>query len=445
MTDRYLYSGSAQDDSDSTWNSSTISYLTRQAVLDAYVAGDICYEAHDNTEGPATLTWIKGTGAATTTDKPVFIRTNRSTNVYSPTTGSDTKNADCSTSGADISFDVSMSLKGQYLVADDWFIASDLEGVNTDFEDCKIEIISGNNNLYLGTSANSGSFSKIKNTTFNFINATGCVIYFGYAKLIGCTFLGHSLTAGLLHILFSTRSATPVIEDCDFSQLSSATTRPLIDLSFGGDTAQEWHLINCNYASGQTIHDGAFVSDSQFVYLWSCDIAGKLYQTDKYCFRGDVNTDVSTYMSGGYEDQDGTTALSMEMVPASNVKQGSPLISIDIPFYVSSTGSKTFTVNCLENYTSAITKRDAWVEILVLDNASEVNRGIYSDREIKETSYTNLATNSETWTESLTGERTVELTASATVNQAGMHVAKIYLEKYESGKQFFYDPDVIIT
>ena len=48
MTIRYVYHASAQDDSDATWNSSTISYLTRQAAWTAWVSGDFIYVATES-------------------------------------------------------------------------------------------------------------------------------------------------------------------------------------------------------------------------------------------------------------------------------------------------------------------------------------------------------------------------------------------------------------
>ena len=61
--------------------------------------------------------------------------------------------------------------------------------------------------------------------------------------------------------------------------------------------------------------------------------------------------------------------------------------------------------------------------------------------------YTNPAagTGLANWTGEPTGSRSVKLTATGTVNQAGLYMVKVFLGNYESGKVLHYDPLVTVT
>lgn len=77
MADYWVYSGSAQDDSDATWNSSTLAYLDLDTCLAAVAAGSNVWVAHDHSKTYSADTTINNNG--TVAAPIVVICVNRTT------------------------------------------------------------------------------------------------------------------------------------------------------------------------------------------------------------------------------------------------------------------------------------------------------------------------------------------------------------------------------
>lgn len=414
-------------------------------VTYAWTDGDEIWVAHNHTEGTGTVTW---TATNDTIDNRVPIyRVNSGTDVYSPSTGADTKQYNASTAGADITMQVSCSVNGLYLYADDnIYLATNVESLRA--EDCCFELNTAISQLVVG-SANTNNTADIKGGIVRFNNTTGGYIWVCSANdLRGVTFEGYSFSSGLLRPQSNSRANYQIVERCDFSNLLSSTTYPLIEIS--GTSEQHWHLISCAIKSGQTIFtSGGFANDNQFVYVHNTDSAGNTYVTSYHCFRGDVQEDTTVYYRGknAYVDIKDSTPLSHAMIPASNVDISSPLISIDMYGLIETTGAKNFAVEIAENYTSALTKRDCWIEVEYLGSAGSSLWSMIHDREFAQTTYTALPTGSGTdkWVNGPTGFRSAKATASATIGQIGLYRVRLYLSKYENTKEFYYNPVVTIT
>lgn len=419
---------------------------TVQTALTAWTDGDEIWIEDSHTENPAAdITWTAG--SSTIANRvPMYRMT--SANVYSPTTGADTAQVNLSgTAAADLFTNFHFAMYGLNLQVGN-NIEMDLAGYSGIFEDCYLEGATSGSQLNVG-STNCDAATEFKNCEIDFTNTGGGSIeLLGYTEFNGCTFSGYAASAGLLQPGSLNRAYRCIFRGCDFSGMTFNASGPVVDTSAFSDSWFQVDIINCDVPASQSYTDGTFTTDNQFVTVWATDSGGNLYQTDRYGFRGDVNTDTATYRDAGYQDRDGTTNLSMEMVPASNVDIASPLVSIDIPFKITTTGAKTFTVECVENYTTALTQRDAWIEVYYLGSATETLHTITNDnREFAAASYTNLAagTGLANWTGEPASSRSVKLTATATVNQTGIHVARVFLANYESTKQFFYDPVVTVS
>lgn len=416
---------------------------TLQTALTAYTAGDEIWVAHNHAETPgASVTWTDSAAATALQRVPIY-RVNSGTNSYDPTTGADTKQLDISAGEYDLVNVGWMDYHGLYLhIGDDIFDTQSL--IATTWTDCYLLLSSASAYFRFGNSS-SNSQSVMKNTT---IDSTGGSLTFlpsgGDMKFYGCTFKGPAQSTGLFRAA-TNREGNYIFEGCDFSGLTG--TIILFDLNVSA-AVFDIKLINCLMPTTYTLHDSGFTHDHQSLEIYNSDDAGNLYVSRKETVRGTVNEDTGVYVSGGFQDADGTTSLSMVMTTrAATTEPHTPLESLPILARIESTGAKTFTVECVENFTTALTKREAWIEVYYLGSATETNWSIANDREFAESSYTNLAagTGLANWTGEPAGSRSVKLTATATVNQAGLFMVKVFLGEFESGKVLHYDPEVTVS
>lgn len=444
MTIRYVYHASAQDDSDATWNSSTISYTTKQAAYDAWVDGDEIYTAHDHTEtGTSNLFLTEGTGASTMANRMPDYRVNRTSGNYDKTTGADEQTIERTGTTGDIDFNISgVSYFGQ------WFSVGDnilMNGADTSmhFKDCYFTLTGVNSTLSVGSATGDNSI-KFDGGQIDFTSDGWIAINDGKFEFKNVKLTGTADANGYIQYANNTANIT-VFDGCDISAISGT----LIDASSASNTNLEVYFRNCDFHASVTFHDSGFTNDSQFVYIENSDDGGQLYQNAVYGFRGDVVTDTGVYYSGtnGYSDADGSVPLSMKMTPDTNVDIASPLQSLDMVARINTTGSKTFTVECVENFTTALTKRECWIEVEYLGSASETLFSMADDREFAKASYTDLVAGSGLgdWTAEPAGSRTVKVTATATVNQAGLYRVRLFLAKYEASKVLHYNPAVTVT
>ena len=418
----------------------------KQTALTAWADGDEIWVAHDHTEGTATITWtaVNDTNA----NRIPIYRVNSSTNVYSPSTGSDTKQYDASTAGADVNINISGSIHGEYFYADDNIQLAGGTDDTLNCEDCQFELATANSQLLFG-SANSNNTARLKGGAVNFTHATGGYLYVNSGVvLVGVNFPGYGQTDGVLRPQNASRPCNVNAIGCDFTNLLSSTSLPLIEIT--GTCEQKWNLIACAIKSGQTIHNSGFANDNQYIYVHNTDSAGNTYVTSRHGFRGDVQQDTTVYYGGtdAYVDADGSTPLSHGMTIAANVDQASPLTSLDMLARIDSTGSKTFTIEIVENFTSALTQRDCWIEVFYLGGASSTLWSLGdSGREVVATSYTNLAAGSglTDWTGEPAGSRSEKVTATATVSKTGVYMVRLHMASYEAGKEFYYNPKVTVA
>lgn len=412
-------------------------YTTEQAAYTAWATSDEIWIAHNHTEsGTVTLTALNDSVA---NNIPIF-RVNSGTNAYSPTTGSDT--AQRAAGSTDVTVEVNGDWHGVYWsgIDDLWVWAN---AHTRKFVDCYIEFGS---RCYAGASSSSDAVNIFSNCTINLsgTNTARFILYGGVLIFNGCTFTGSQATAGLLQAN-NARGITVLFRGCD---LSALTTNPMVDMSTFSDYSNvDISFINCDLPSGYTISDGTFGNDGQAVSVINSGAAGELYNNSRETYRGDLVTSTSCYLTAGYADADGPTNLSINMQPSSVCAIASPMKSFDMVARIETTGTKTFTVQLVEDYTTALTQRECWLEVFCLGSATESLQTLEHSREVVATSYTNLAAGDglAAWTGEPAGSRSVEVSVTASVNQAGLYAARLMVSKYEATKSVYYNPQVTVT
>lgn len=420
----------------------TDAYVTLQAGLTAWTTADIIWVAHDSTESFTANTTFT-CGNATKTDPVTIFRVNSGTSIYSPTTGADVKTLDSSTGNYDFVFGFNMAMYGLHMdTGDDWYnITND---TYTYIEDCYLEFSStGNASFQVWQNSNRVGGSA-KNCTFEW-NTTGYIDHAGGKfDYFGCTFSGANNSAGLF-ICGSNQPTNITLTDCDMSGLNNPT---LVDTStFIGAVAQVTFL-NCKFPTSYSLDDGTIANRGVEIVANGCHTAGDTFVNDKANMTGDVSTSTSVYHDSGYTDYDGTTQLSQVLTASADCKPALPLEGFKIGGIVTSTGSTTFTVELVENFTSALTANDAWLELYYYDSATSVTHKLdNSSREHALTSYTNLSagTGLANWTGEPASSRSVKIAVTVTVNQTGLYYGVINLSKYEAAKVLHVDPKMSVA
>lgn len=446
MSILYVYSGAAGAANGTSW---TDAYTTVQAALTVWTTADEIWAADDHAETPgaSTITWTCGN--ATPTTPAIVKRVNRTTNVYDPTTGSDTKNVYNTGGGSDIVFNLSIAMYGLYLeCGDDYTSSITSDNAYVHFEDCKFNIgITGTSSRW---DFQYDTILKAVNCTFNLLPPSAgdepIMAHFdAKAQYIGCTFTGTQAAAGLL-IFSSLYSQQVHFIDCDFSALTNTI---LVDSSTGdAGCIADVIFSNCLLAGSMTLTDGTINSSHINVLGYGCHTAGNTFNNSAVLSAGSIDTSTSVYLASGYADYDGTTNLSQLLTPGSLCTPSYPLESFPIAGIVESTGSKTFTIELVENYTTALTQQDLWVELYYLGGASSVVHTVdTSSREVAALAYTDLVAGSgvAAWAGEPAGSRSVKVDITATVNQKGLYYAVVKVGKYEAGKVVHINPKMSIA
>ena len=444
-----LYANSVAGSNTSPYDTWAKGATAIQTLLTAYTAGDEIWVAHDHAEsGAGADVTLTASAAATLRQRVPLYRVNRSTDVYSPSTGSDAIQIDTSDGAYDLSLDFEGVWHGFHLKMGDDLVA-DLSPSSNVLVDCYLNISSSQGRLAIGAFNSDAPFTMLGGT-INFSHANGGEITprGGPHIFKGTTFTGTIYSTGLVTPANARTYCNDFIA-CDFSGLNAGI---FLNSSSSSSTSGRVRVINCDHPSGWSWTDSYWSNTAgnfnTTLEVYNTDSGGNLYAVRYESPLGLTTEDTATYHDSGYVDDDGSTNLSMKMEARGSLTEPhSPMEGLPILARIDSTGSKTFTVECVENLTTAVTKRKAWIKVYHLGSATETLWSIANDREIVAASYTNLAagTGLGNWTSPPTGSRSVKLTATATVNQAGLYMVVVCFGDYESGKVFHYDPLVTVT
>jgi len=380
----------------------------------------------------------------------IVFRVNFITDEYEPTTGADTINFDqTSLNDMSITNGDHVAFHGaRFRIADDVRLNATDAGVY--FEDCYFDLTSDDALMTLGSSTAVRETSLLlKNTTVNFSHANGGSILLGGApvEIEGCTFLGSSRPSGLV----TASVGDPVhikMTGCDFSQM---TSMPFIFELLNNTNQPKFigELIACKLSAAQAISNIDVVVPPSYLYIHNTHDTGLTYNIRRFGYYGDVMQDTGVYYNGAnpYIDLLAATQLSHQMASKSSISTGSQFSSLDLFGIFTTTGVKTIDIQCLENFTIPMTQFDAWIEIAYLGEATSSLWQVLGSREKTKTVPTPLlaGTSLADWVAPPAGSRAVKLELAINVLTIGAFKARIFINRYEAGRQFFYNPKLNIV
>jgi hypothetical protein len=266
---------------------------------------------------------------------------------------------------------------------------------------------------------------------------------------IGCTFNIASHSNGFIDPANGVSASGLTFIDCDLSLLTNTllvdTSKLTISTVY---TEQVFKFINCKLKSTYTLTDGTFDAINGLILLDGCSAnAGTNILNRRVTFLGDVDTNASVYFDSGYKDLNSNN-LSQIFTPDVSTILGRGIESFPINGIIESTGSKTFTLELVENYTVALTERECYLELYYFDSASNTHHKVdTSTKQFAKSSYTALTAGSGlgNWTAEPSGSRSVKLEVATTVNKIGHYYGVVHLEKYEAGKVLHIDNKFTVT
>ena len=122
------------------------------------------------------------------------------------------------------------------------------------------------------------------------------------------------------------------------------------------------------------------------------------------------------------------------MTPTGVYFQEGSFRSFPFDEYLESTGSKTFTVELIDDFETALQDDEVWLEIFYHATSGQIKQSVGTTRVLPGSTVATLSAGTGTgnWTGEPTSSRSVKLAVTATVNNIGDYSAVVHLGKYEA-------------
>lgn len=429
----------------------TDAYQTFQAALTAWTTADEIWIRDVSNEISASVT-LTAPNSNQFDLVPIYRMTN--TDVYAPSPQDQTDTIQIDTTGTTGSFNLNFygAFHGVRLRSARWLNIT-AENV-MEFYDSDIEFGAGNGLAYLslfstrkthfhsttiranGDGATNDNYIRVEDARNVLFNA--------------CLFpVFRNSSTGLFDTGDGNRPTRIKVVDSDLSNISNNNLVRTARFSTGSTNRRhEVTFDRCDLKLGYTLSDGTMDVEDAIVQAIRCRTSASDNINEKQLWNGKVDEDTVTYHDNGFVEAITAVGVSQRLAPEIDVEIVNPLESFEIVGILASSGTKTFTIEMVENFTTALTKRECWAEFAYPDSSSTARRTRdTSTKEFAKVSYTNLpaGTGLGNWTGEPAGSRSVKIELTATVNRVGLVKAKVFLGKYEAGKVLQVDPLMGIT
>ena len=426
------------------WNSTTTGYA--DAFTD-WASGDVILMGPLNDVVNTTSQTLTGPG--TVTERAIIKRVTATdnTDVYAGKPSAAT--FEVTGTNNDITFAGHGSYYGHYIKCTDDLLFSSPSSIY--LEDCVLETTQ-NFGLLRPFSGNNYNHCEFRNTDLIQTTNGGVEVNGGGTlRWIGGAWTATTLINTALFSFSGNRGTTFYIEGLDFSgcpsgsEVGAATT--------GSDATFQVDLVNCIMPTSYVLTADTFLTDQSRITVWASDTAGDTYQTEEETIQGTVITDTDQFLVSGFSHE-GDTSLSLAMQPGNSAMQdGEFLKGFPILFRFDGTlnTATTFTVQITEDFTVALTKKNCWMEIQYLATASETLWNMATSRDLDGADGDAGAAlaSGGTWNVTSGAEHSLVITTNGTTiphpQKTGIFKVIVYLSKFESTKELFYNPQVVVS
>lgn len=450
MTIYYVDSNSAQDDSDATWNSSTLSYLTDSAALAGSVStDDIIWRAHNHAGSYAvttTLTWPDGI---------TVISVNSGTNAYEAGgTESTTTSAD------DIIFAGGDGRKFTFIgitetAADDFTFNS--QSSRYDFIDCALTVANITTTGKIKTLADGVTFN-MNGGSVTFASNANSYIQLGYGWVLNLDDVTLNFGATKPVYLMNSVGNGGIVANISNSDLTGVSASNPLFNNLTSDDSSHYTLSRCKLNASQVIMSVAPLCPGGKVDIYSCDNGDGYHYFEHIRHEGNSEEELTIYRTSG-DTYDGSTNFSAELITNSNVYAFTRPLRVPLKSYQLDLTTETILTwyICLNDdgdtaIPATLTDEECWIELTRPDGTDNALGVVQTTRNANILNTpTNLATNSEAWTgDNATNKKLMEISitipAITGMTNAALSAA-ICLAKdvTTDGDSFFIDPKPIIS
>lgn len=429
---RYVWNGSSQDDSDATWNSSTIAYLTLQAALTASSAGEVIGVASDHTQTQASALDLSAVSPGASDNMMIIISLDRTDDSYQKMT--DTTGDISLTGNSGLTYPSNSIVIGLYFDLEyrHYFPVENLIMIDCDIESPR----------YFGyVGATYDNYCLWDNVRYAFEGSDSSAISFDRSSFHwrGGAF---SLSGSMDQFIVQGSGAFGlVIEDVDLSAIPSEDY--LVTLSGDGSAISNIVFKRCKLNSSHITYSGDLKLSATTIKVHSCDDANTIAAFEEYYREGNILSDTGIYLNATY---DGTNGYSARMETESWTNEfGNPLRFKLADLY--STANPTITTELVLDSATALNDDDFWIEIEYPDSTIGAYGKIDQTSRMTDIQITPsaLTSSSVSWTGtgSMTNEQKRKVAVTISGGQAGVHTVWACLAKPST--TIYVDPEVTIS
>jgi len=423
MADYFVWHGSAQDDGDATWNSSTLAFLTVAAAFATAAAGDDVWAAHDHSHIYGADTILANNGTAANPIKVTCV--NRTTGALATT-------AVEKTTGISYTLDW-----GEDNVIYDGVNFGSADNVNIDLDTVYVH---RNATVELLTNTTDHIYIPYGDCDFRWENIWFKANNAGHDLVIkeGVHFLwsgGGIAESGLsINNLIdpeADQGGDITLRNLDLSKVLSS----IIDI---GTTVSSGiyriKLVGCKLPSGVPILSTSSFNAPHEIIAYSCDNGNGYYFFEETYLEGQIVQATNCYRTSGFK-YDGTNGNSAKMVSNANALDSKRPLRFKLA-EIWSDANPTLTV---ETITAGVTLQndEFWIEVEYPDSTTKALRKIdrtsrqhvgYSGGSAPGTP-ANLTASTEGWTEDLAGEVKQKVAVTISGGATGPHTVWACLAK----------------
>lgn len=300
------------------------------------------------------------------------------------------------------------------------------------YDNCRFELPStgaGNNAIWLGTDTGGNITTTIFKDTVVKFGATGQrfitrhPLFHWYSTTEGASAVDSSGSAPTTLFTGNSGGFMGLIEGVDLSHVSGN----LADLS-----SRNLVFFGCKLHASvvlQITGSPTAVTKEPLVSMYSSDSSTSTIRFEERLRAGSIKQDTTVVRTGGAEHNG--TAFSWLLTPTSDVGYFTPLVTSRIIAPVTTTGSKTITVEVLVDHTADLTDAEIWAELVHYDSASNTLVSVPNDSiALPDTTPTDqpAGVGTGSWTTTgVTNPRSQKVAVTATFDLTGVYYVRVFL------------------
>lgn len=262
-------------------------------------------------------------------------------------------------------------------------------------------------------------------TTKNATSNRGILIRAAKVDMIKCThaYQGASKSPTLFGFLNTTSPGVLRCRDCDWSGFNTSSGS-YFDVS--AMSAAQAYMVNCKLSSTPGIVTGTWAGSASSITLVNTDDADTANVFEYRTQTGTLVVDTNIYRNNGARYDN--VGISWKIDTTADCDEHTPFTTPWLHRFLTQTGARDFTLEILRDSATDYTNREVWAEFETVEDASFPLGTLTSSRNANPFDGTGADLTNSTdgaWTESLTNDNEMLITATRTTAEKSMIRARL--------------------